>query len=464
MALESLRMARIAEMCPMIQQCITLLSTSPAAVETRDVVEGATSNRAQLQLELRPLISKIQNGLCVIQSLEIRDVVHRRLIDFASVAFSRFLHDDIPPCDANIVTTPGNPHLPSSRAAGNSKRERCADDPDNSTVRSSNRDSVDADSLLPLIEPGDISVSWDDILGAKEAVFSLKQAVVLPIQFPHLFSGARRPWSCILLYGPPGTGKTMLASAAAAEAKIPMFSISASDLLSKWVGDTEKTIRNLFKEASSKERCIIFLDEIDALCSSRGSGGESEGSRRIKTEFLVRMQTIDKRRVTIIAATNLPWELDIAFRRRFDRLIYVGLPELDDRRALVERKLRDVEHELNLDEVLEVSALLDGCTPCDVTNVSQHAIMRPLEALQSASYFCRKSTVDGEYFMPCSPMTENEGAFPAALYDLPSTMVVPRPVSFDDFVESLKRFPKSVTAAYISQYRNWEESLQRGGG
>ena len=174
--------------------------------------------------------------------------------------------------------------------------------------------------------PSALVTRWSDICGAATAVAALKQAVILPQTCPHLFTASRRPWKCILLYGPPGTGKTMLAAAAAAEAKATFISVSSADLLSKWIGDSEKLIRELFTVAVKFDRCIIFLDEIDSLCSSRGTDGESESARRIKTEFLIRIQAITTvSHVTVIAATNLPWALDSAFRRRFDRFVFVGL-------------------------------------------------------------------------------------------------------------------------------------------
>ncbi|RTG81988.1 vacuolar protein-sorting-associated protein 4, partial [Schistosoma bovis] len=134
------------------------------------------------------------------------------------------------------------------------------------------------------------NISWDDVIGLQSAKEALKEAVILPIKFPHLFTGKRTPWRGILLYGPPGTGKSYLAKAVATEANNSTFlSVSSSDLVSKWLGESEKLVRSLFAMAREQKPSIIFIDEVDSLCGSRNDN-ESESTRRIKTEFLVQMQ------------------------------------------------------------------------------------------------------------------------------------------------------------------------------
>ena len=162
------------------------------------------------------------------------------------------------------------------------------------------------------------NVKWEDVAGLFAAKEALKEAVILPVKFPHLFTGKRRPWQGILLYGPPGTGKSYLAKAVATEAdNSTFFSVSSADLVSKWLGESEKLVKTLFLTARENKPSIIFIDEVDALCGSR-SENESESARRIKTEFLVQMQGVgvDNKGVLVLGATNIPWVLDSAIRRR----------------------------------------------------------------------------------------------------------------------------------------------------
>lgn len=161
------------------------------------------------------------------------------------------------------------------------------------------------------------NVRWDDVAGLEGAKEALKEAVILPIKFPHLFTGKRKPWRGILLYGPPGTGKSFLAKAVATESNSTFFSVSSSDLISKWLGESERLVKELFQMARENKPSIVFIDEVDSLCGTRGEG-ESEASRRIKTELLIQMNGVghDMDGVLVLAATNIPWQLDSAIRRR----------------------------------------------------------------------------------------------------------------------------------------------------
>lgn len=216
-------------------------------------------------------------------------------------------------------------------------------------------------------------VHWDDVAGLDIAKNALKEAVVYPFLRPDLFMGLREPARGMLLFGPPGTGKTMLARAVATESKSTFFAISASSLTSKFLGESEKLVRALFGIAKALTPSIIFVDEIDSLLSSRSGSGEHEATRRIKTEFLIQWSDLakaaagrddkndgDASRVLVLAATNLPWAIDEAARRRFVRRQYIPLPEDHVREQQLRRLMSAQKHGLTDDDFLHLVSLTDG--------------------------------------------------------------------------------------------------------
>ena len=155
-------------------------------------------------------------------------------------------------------------------------------------------------------------VGWNDIAGLEFVKKTVKEVVVLPLKRPDIFHGLRAPPKGLLLFGPPGTGKTLIGKCIAHQSKSTFFSISASSLTSKWVGEGEKMVRALFAVARVHQPSVVFIDEIDSLLSSR-SDTEHESSRRIKTEFLVQLDgasTVGEERILIVGATNRPQDLD----------------------------------------------------------------------------------------------------------------------------------------------------------
>lgn len=230
--------------------------------------------------------------------------------------------------------------------------------------------------LNEIVVHGD-EVHWADIAGLEVAKNALREAVVYPFLRPDLFMGLREPARGMLLFGPPGTGKTMLARAVATESKSTFFSISASSLTSKYLGESEKLVRALFVLAKLLSPSIIFVDEIDSLLSKRSGSGEHEATRRIKTEFLIQWSDLqraaagrevgererergDANRVLVLAATNLPWVIDEAARRRFVRRQYIPLPEAETRAVQIKTLLSQQKHTLNDADIETLVGLTDG--------------------------------------------------------------------------------------------------------
>lgn len=226
--------------------------------------------------------------------------------------------------------------------------------------------------------PANTTATWANTFGCDDAILALRQATTLPQRYPALFTGPRQPWRRLLLYGPPGTGKSRLAAATAAESGAVFLSVSAADLLSKWVGESEKQVRQAFAQAAAATpRCVLFFDEVDALCGARGGHGESELARRLKTEFLLHLQ-VDVPTVTVLAATNLPWELDAAIVRRFDRFVYVGLPSAAVKRQMLAAELCGVAHAVDDDALDRVVAQTERFSVVDVRLLLAHAVMAPV--------------------------------------------------------------------------------------
>ncbi|XP_011880007.1 PREDICTED: fidgetin-like protein 1 [Vollenhovia emeryi] len=227
------------------------------------------------------------------------------------------------------------------------------------------------------------TITWDDIAGLEYIKKIVKEVVVFPMLRPDIFTGLRRPPKGILFFGPPGTGKTLIGKCIASQSRSTFFSISASSLTSKWIGDGEKMVRALFAVARVHQPSVIFIDEIDSLLTQR-SETEHESSRRLKTEFLVQLDgaaTSEDDRILIVGATNRPQELDEAARRRLVKRLYVPLPELEAREQIINNLLRSVRHDLSVEDIARIAVKSAGYSGADMTNLCKEASMGPIRSI-----------------------------------------------------------------------------------
>ncbi|NYT11632.1 MAG: CDC48 family AAA ATPase [Methanomassiliicoccales archaeon] len=222
------------------------------------------------------------------------------------------------------------------------------------------------------------NLHWDEIGGLVGAKTELREAVEWPLKYGEVFDfmNAQTPRG-VLLYGPPGTGKTMLAKAVATESEANFINVKGPEFLSKWVGESEKAVRETFRKARTASPCIIFMDEIDSIAPTRGGGFDSHVTERMISQLLTEMDGLESlNNVVVIAATNRPDMIDSALLRpgRFDRLVHVPTPDLDARRAILEihSKKKPLGDDVKLDDLAKKT---EGYSGADLSALVNEAVM-----------------------------------------------------------------------------------------
>lgn len=190
------------------------------------------------------------------------------------------------------------------------------------------------------------NISFKDVAGLDDVKEAVNNRIILPMRRPDIYKRFNKEiGGGVLLYGPPGTGKTMIAKAIANEAQADFYAVKCSDIVSKWFGESEKNIKELFETARKSERAIIFFDEFEALGAKRGDGS-SDAISRMVPELLAQIQgfATSNQQLLLLAATNRPWDIDSAFLRpgRFNEMIYIGLPDYEARLYMIKRNFKDV--------------------------------------------------------------------------------------------------------------------------
>ncbi len=225
-------------------------------------------------------------------------------------------------------------------------------------------------------------IKWEDIGGLSTIKQELQEAVEWPLKYLGIFTYAdATPPKGILLYGPPGTGKTLMAKAAANESEANFISIKGPELLSKWVGESEKGVREVFRKARQAAPCIIFFDELDAIAPTRGGDhGDSHVTERVISQFLTEMDGLEiLTNVVVIGATNRPDIIDPALLRpgRFDRILYVPPPDRESRLQIIKihTKKKPLAEDVNFEDLADKT---DGYTGADIASLSSAAVMLAL--------------------------------------------------------------------------------------
>ena len=283
----------------------------------------------------------------------------------------------------------------------------------------------DIESMIIKEKP---DVKWEDVADLEEAKQALRESVILPLLRPDLFTGARRPWKGVLLFGPPGCGKTLIAKAVANEAGCTFFNADAASLVSKWLGESERLVKNLFTSARKEQPAIVFMDEVDALTAERGSD-QVGGERRLKTQFLIEMDGMKSKKgdhIVVLGATNRPWDLDAAFRRRFERRILVPIPEFEARVRIFEIHTKGIDLAPDVDFNL-LGEKTDGYAGSDIALICREASLQPIREMDASGAIRDKD-------------------------------ISARPVNLQDFLEALKNVRSVVSPEEQARYIEWDNT------
>uniref|UniRef100_A0A7C3UE99 AAA family ATPase n=4 Tax=Geoglobus ahangari TaxID=113653 RepID=A0A7C3UE99_9EURY len=263
------------------------------------------------------------------------------------------------------------------------------------------------------------NVRWEDVGGLEDVKREIIEAVEWPLKYPEKFRKfGIKPPKGVLLYGPPGTGKTLIAKAVANESEANFISVKGSELLSKWLGESEKAVRKIFRKARQVAPCIIFFDEIDAIAPMRGLDEGSRAVERVVNQLLTEMDGLEELDgVIVIGATNRPDILDPALLRpgRFDRLVYVRPPDKESRYAIFKIHTREMPLADDVD-LEELAAITGGYVGADIEAICREAVMLALR--------------------------ENMNA---------------EKVEMRHFLEAIRKIKPSVTESMISFYERFEE-------
>jgi SpoVK/Ycf46/Vps4 family AAA+-type ATPase len=275
-------------------------------------------------------------------------------------------------------------------------------------------------------------VKWSEVVGLNDVKRLIREVIVYPVQRPDLFPlGWPRG---ILLFGPPGCGKTLLAAAVATEIDAEFVPLDSASIMSKWLGEAEKNVAKLFNWAREQEKkgrpIIMFIDELDSLIGKHQN--EIGGEIRVRNQFLKEMDGVtDKNKkihIYVIGATNKPWDLDIPFIRRFQKRIYVPLPDNETRLEMFKFYTKEINIDPNVD-LREMAKVSEGYSGSDIRDICQDVYLKKISYLFE------------------SGLAKN-------------VKMKPKPVSMEDFKKALTDRKPSVPSQTVAAYEKWINLLQ----
>ena len=241
--------------------------------------------------------------------------------------------------------------------------------------------------------------------------------------------------------------------------------MSASALTSSWIGDHEHHIKNIFELARARKPAIIFIDELESFASARSDS--EHDTRRVKTEFLVQMQGVgvDNDGILVLGATNIPWGLDAAIRRRFEKRIYIPLPEEVARRHMFELMIGNTPCDLKPEDVNQLAKMTEGYSGADISIVVREALMMLIRKVQTATHFKKvrgpmpsdpTQTVD-DLYTPCAP--RDSGAKEMSWMEVPGDRLLQPPITLNDFLTSLEHTRPTVNESDLKQYAQFADDF-----
>ena len=321
-----------------------------------------------------------------------------------------------------VVKQQGQNQLRPSKIETNQKNEQ-----KKKSIHDKEDEEMDAkiESEIMSSNPG---VKFSDIVGMKDLKQIIYEIIIMPAVRPDLFTGLRRPQRGLLLFGPPGTGKTMIAKAVASECKSTFFNISAASLTSKWVGESEKTVRSLFKLAYKKQPSIIFIDEIDSILSKR-SDNDNEAAKRLKTEFLIQFDGLGSNadaRLLVITATNRPMDLDDALLRRLPKRVYCGPLDEEGRADFILKLIKTIDINIKDEEIKDIAKKTDGYSNSDLKELCREAAYEPIRELSTEQI---------------------------------KTIQKFRPITKKDFDKALKKIRGTISSGCVKELMEWNKQF-----